>query len=82
MGNKPHDVRKLESNVKSIQKALDDLAHEDDFIEMIKHFHQPGWTTPAEFLLVSGVIDQFAAQVDALAATKKLLLVGSKAVLG
>lgn len=82
MDRKPHDVARLESNVKSIQKALRDLAQEDDFIELIKHFHQPGWTTPAEFMLVSGVIDQFAVQVKTLAATKQLLLEGSKAVLG
>src|SRR5690242_17257817 len=47
-----HDIGRLESDIKTLQKTLSAFAHEDPYAQLLKFIHQPGWTTPAEFLLV------------------------------
>ena len=47
-----------------------------------REWRRPGWTTPAEFLLVSTILDSMAAHVDALAGMKAGLIKGSRAVTG
>ena len=75
-----HDIKGLEKKVTSISKALANLNSEDDFRKLILEWRRPGWTTPAEFLLVSTILDSMAAQVGALAELKSGLIKGSKAV--
>jgi len=75
-----HDVGQIETKVKDLTKNLAKLAHERDFEELIKVIKQPGWTTPAEFKLVTGVVDSMIAQTKALTDLKQVLIEGSRSV--
>ena len=76
------DIKKLEKKVTSISKALANLNSEDDFRKLILEWRRPGWTTPAEFIFVSAILDSIGSHVGALANLKGDLLKGSKAVTG
>lgn len=76
------DIKSLEKKVTSISNALAKLSNADDFRKLILEWRRPGWTTPAEFIFVSGIIDSMAAQTAAIAQLKGNLIKGSKAVTG
>jgi hypothetical protein len=75
-----HDLRRLERQVTDLSNALARLADEKDWKELILIIKRPGWTTPAEFTLVSGMMDSLLAHAKALAAQKTALLAGSREV--
>jgi hypothetical protein len=74
------DIKRLEKKVTDLSDALAKLGNKDDFKKLILILRRPGWTTPAEFLLASAIVDSMAAQVGALAKLKGDLLKGSDAV--
>lgn len=76
------DIKGLEKKITSISNALAKLSSAEDFRKLILEWRRPGWTTPAEFILVSAIVDSIAVQVDALAKLKVDLIKGSKAVTG
>jgi hypothetical protein len=73
-----HDIPQLEKHIKSLHEAVNDLAQEDDFIEMLKIIHFPGYTTPAEYRLVAGLIAEMTAQVRALTNLRGTVLAASQ----
>jgi hypothetical protein len=74
------DLKKLEKQIDALSNALAKLSNKEDFRELILILRRPGWTTPAEFRFASGIVASMAAQVKGLAALKKDLIEGSKAV--
>ena len=76
------DIKVLEKKVTSISNALAKLSSADDFRKLILEWRRPGWTTPAEFIFVSAILDSMAAHVAALTNLKGNLIKGSKAVTG
>lgn len=76
------DIKRLEKKVTSISNALAKLSNADDFRKLILEWRRPGWTTPAEFIFVSGIIDSMAAQTATISQLKGNLIKGSKAVTG
>jgi hypothetical protein len=70
----------LEKRAIALRDAILGLNAEQDIQELIRIWRRPGWTTPAEFLFVSGLVDAMATQVDALARMKTTLMKGSVAV--
>jgi hypothetical protein len=74
------DVKKLEKKVTALSDALAKLSNKDDFKKLIEILRFPGWTTPAEFIFASAIVDSMLAHTAALAAQKNSLLAGSKAV--
>ncbi len=76
------DIKGLEKKVTSISNALSKLGSAEDFKRLILEWRRPGWTTPAEFIFVSAILDSMTANVAALAALKSDLIKGSKAVTG
>ncbi len=50
------------------------MAEQDDWIELIRLTKKPGWTTPAEFILVSTVVDTITQQVEIIDRLKGDLL--------
>jgi hypothetical protein len=75
-----HDVKPLAAAIKDLSDGLMKLAEGKDFEELLRIVHKPGWTTPAEFMLVSGLLQSMNAQVKTLAGLKQVLLAGSRAV--
>lgn len=76
------DIKGLEKKVTSISNALSKLNSAEDFRKLILEWRRPGWTTPAEFIFVSAILDSMAANAAALAKLKGDLMKGSKAVTG
>lgn len=76
------DLKKLEKKVTSISDLLAKLSSAEDFRKLILEWRRPGWTTPAEFIFVSAIVDSMAVQIEALTNLKADLIKGSKAVTG
>jgi hypothetical protein len=74
------DIKRLEKQVTDLSDALAHLATRDDWKRLILIFKRPGWTTPAEFIFASAILDSFQAQTKGLASLKSQLLKGSEAV--
>ena len=80
MANGKLDIKALDKKVTSISNALAKLSSADDFRKLILEWRKPGWTTPAEFMFVSAILDSMAAQTAAMADLKANLIKGSKEV--
>lgn len=80
MPNGKLDIKALDKKVTSISNALAKLNSADDFRKLILEWRKPGWTTPAEFMFVSAILDSMAAQTAAMADLKANLIKGSKEV--
>ena len=75
-----HDIPGLGKKITALSKALANLNSGDDLKELLRIIRFPGWTTPAEFLLVNTIVDSMRAQVADLVRTKTALLKASKKV--
>jgi len=75
-----HDVGQIETKVKELGQHLTKLASDQDFKEFLLTIRKPGWTTIAEFKLVTGVVDSMIAQTKALEGLKGVLINGSRSV--
>jgi hypothetical protein len=76
-----HDIGHLERSLKTLSAELSRLSDEENFLELIKILHHPGWTTPAEFTFASGIVASMATQVGTLLALKESLIVGGRQVI-
>lgn len=74
------EIKGLEKKMSSISNALAKLGSAEDLRKLILEWRRPGWTTPAEFIFVSAIVDSMAANVETLGNLKRELLRGSKAV--
>ena len=75
-----HDIGRLERDIKTFQKSVQAFAHEDTYAQLLKFIHQPGWTTPAEYLLVHSAINAMTAQVRELTALRDSVLSASREI--
>ena len=75
------DVNALEKRVTELSDALAHLSSADEFKRLIIILKRPGWTTPAEFIFASGIVDSMLAHTSALAKLKSDLVKGSEAVI-
>ena len=76
------DIKALDKKVTSVSNLLAKLNNADDFKKLIIEWRRPGWTTPAEFILVSAILDSVVAHTAALIKLKSDLMKGAKAVSG
>lgn len=74
------DIGRLEKSINGVRERIEVLAQGDDFAELIKSIRKPGWTTPAEFRLVYGVVQTINRQVEVIEHLKTDLLEGSRQV--
>jgi hypothetical protein len=74
------DIGRLEKSIGGVRERLDVLAQGDDFEELIKIIRRPGWTTPAEFRLVHGIVETIGRQVAVIEHLKTELLESSRLV--
>jgi hypothetical protein len=59
-------VKDLERHIGNLRKALTDLAAPTPLEELLKIIHRPGWTTPAEFALVTLNLDTMTSMARAM----------------
>jgi len=62
------DIGKLEKKITALSDALAHLGKGTDLKDLLRIIHNPGWTTPAEWLFAMGIIDSMHAQANQLAA--------------
>jgi hypothetical protein len=74
------DLEHLERSMRTLQGALGELSRQDDLEELIPLWRRPGWTTPAEFLLVQGTLDSMVTIAEHLGVMKRTLIEGSRQV--
>jgi hypothetical protein len=75
-----HDVTKLEGRINELSHSLKQLSNDGEMQELLQIIHRPGWTTPAEALLVSGIVDSMVAKTKTLMDLKHTLMAGSRAI--
>jgi hypothetical protein len=74
------DVQRLESGVKTLQASFAELSRQQDWEELIPIWRRPGWTTPAEFILVAGTIESMVNMTNHLIEMKRIVIDGSREV--
>lgn len=74
------DVKQLEANIKQVRADLAALADDSDMSEVLDMIHRPGWTTPAESVLVSGVVESLRAHTQLIVDLRQTLIIGCRQV--
>jgi len=77
---KEHDLHQLEARIIELKDATVNFGEAADLAELLKHIHNPGWTTPAEFQLVNALVESLLAQTRTLQAQRQGLLTGSQTI--
>ena len=75
-----HDIKGLEKKVDALSNALAKLSSAEDFRELILILRRPGWTTPAEFIFATAIVDSMTAHVKTMTQLKTSFLKGSREV--
>ncbi len=75
-----HNIAYLEGRVRELGKLLETMSDTGDLEELIILMRRPGWTTPAEYLLVSATVYAMQQQMETLAALRQTLLNASRAI--
>jgi len=75
-----HALSTLETGIDRLQKGFEGLRDDDGFAELLRIIHRPGWTTPAELELVTGLVEIMDSHVKALTRMRELLIRGSREV--
>jgi hypothetical protein len=76
-----HDIKALDKQVGDLIASIKQLGRIEDLEELrLKVFPRPGWTTPAEFKLVSAAFDALRAQVDAASVLKQKVVEASRGI--
>ncbi len=76
-----HDIDALSKRIKSLVAAIDELAGDDRWNVLLRIIYGNGWTTPAEYRLVDGIVRNMTRQIKVMAELQTTLVEGSKAVL-
>lgn len=75
-----HDLVRLEERIKELRGHMSRMSITEDLDELLNIIHRPGWTTPAEMLLVAGLVDAMHEHAQAFATLRQTLVNGSRAV--
>lgn len=75
-----HNIAHLETRIKELNEQLDIMGDTSDLEEMIFLIRHPGWTTPAEYLLVSRIVDAMLEHAKALSTLRQGLITGSRLI--
>ena len=74
-----HDIAKLEQEIKGLQTSLRRLADDKHMQKLLTIIRRPppGWTTLAEFALVTSVVRSARSQMEQLATLQEDLVKGA-----
>lgn len=75
-----HELSQLEAHIHALKSTHAILADSATTDELWRIIHQPGWTTPAERLLVTSSLEYIIAQAKLLNTLQQNLLAGAKVV--
>ncbi len=77
---KQHNLPHLEAKLKELKEVCASLSDDSDLTEMLKIIHRPGWTTVAEFSLVSATVESLVTHARSLLAQRKSLVASSREI--
>lgn len=78
-----HDakIKALETGLNQLSDKLSSFGgHSQQISELIPIIHRPGWTTIAEVMLVSGLVESMNKHIDVLNGLHNALIRGAQAV--
>jgi len=75
-----HELTHLDAHIQALKSAHAILADSATTDELWRIIHNPGWTTPAERLLVTASLEYIIAQAKLLNNLQQNLLAGARAV--
>jgi hypothetical protein len=75
-----HDLSKLEHHLETLDRRVTELASIGLSKELLLIIHRPGWTTPAELLLVLSAVESLTHSVEGQIQLSKQLLEASKQI--
>jgi hypothetical protein len=75
-----HNIDNLEKQLKTLDAHFKKLADDQTIAEMLKIIRKPGYTTPAEFKLTTGIVESLSAQVEVLIRLRQNLVEGSRLI--
>jgi predicted transcriptional regulator len=81
MATQNHNIPQPEKEIKSLHELLTVLTGNDDYLELLKIIHQPGYTTIAEFYFVSRLVQNMQAQLRGYQQLQQTLMEGSRAII-
>lgn len=76
-----HDIDKLAKKIKGLVAEIDKYAGDDRWNVLLEIIYKKGWTTPAEYRLVYGIVTNMHEQMKVLGKLQDTLMEGSTAVL-
>jgi hypothetical protein len=76
-----HDIDRLAEKIKGLIAEIDKYAGDDRWNVLLDIIYKKGWTTPAEFRLVSGVVENMTEQIHVMTKLQETLFEGSRLVL-
>lgn len=74
------NIASIENQIKELQSLIHASSGDNDLQELLTIIHRPGWTTPAESLLVQELLAATIATAKQTAQLRQALLNGAKAV--
>lgn len=76
-----HDIDKLAKNIKGLVAEIDKYTGDKRWNVLLELIYKKGWTTPAEYRFVNGIVTNMHDQIRVLAKLQDTLMEGSQAVL-
>ena len=73
-------IASLEKQIQELGRLIQASGSDDDVQELLRIIHRPGWTTPAEALLVQELIEATIASAKQTTQLRQALIKGAKAV--
>ena len=70
----------MEAKLKELKELCTKLSNDSDVNEMLQIIHKPGYTTVAEFSLVSSTVESLIEQSRNVLTQRHALLAGSKEI--
>jgi hypothetical protein len=74
-----HEITQLTTRIEDLCQNLASVAEHKEFTELLQMIHRPGWTSVAEAMLITGIVDVMHGHTQTLARLKQVLLTGSRA---
>lgn len=70
----------IEKKVTALSDALARLSSAEDLRELLKIIKNPGWTTPAEFVFTTSILDSLESQARSMAEQTRQLVNAARQV--
>jgi hypothetical protein len=73
-------VGQIGRRIRDFRKSLTQLASNRSWAEQLRLLRFPGYTTPAEFKLILGILEEMEAQARALDGLREVLIAASRQI--